>query len=340
MSEPRPRRILPIIVLAQFCGTSLWFAGNAASADLGMGDSVAYVASAVQLGFIVGTLCSAWLRIADRYAASRLFFGSCLLGAACNYPLTMLALATLPQPDAAVLILRFLVGVALAGIYPVGIRAAASWFQAGLGHALGFLTGALVLGKTVTTEFAYFTPGPTANPRDPSRTPGDSSSGSAAAVAAGMVPLAFGSQTAGSLIRPASYCGVFALKPTHGLHSLAGAKAMAPSLDTLGWLARDAGDLELMRCALAGEDYRPLPDARPAALRLGICLTHEWHAIEPDGAQAFAHAQVLCTAAGAQLAPLVLPDALQGLMQAQQTIMAYEAARSLAAEWRDARARL
>ncbi|WP_134819492.1 amidase, partial [Bordetella pertussis] len=200
--------------------------------------------------------------------------------------------------------------------------------------------GALVLGKTVTTEFAYFTPGPTANPRDPSRTPGDSSSGSAAAVAAGMVPLAFGSQTAGSLIRPASYCGVFALKPTHGLHSLAGAKAMAPSLDTLGWLARDAGDLELMRCALAGEDYRPLPDARPAALRLGICLTHEWHAIEPDGAQAFAHAQVLCTAAGAQLAPLVLPDALQGLMQAQQTIMAYEAARSLAAEWRDARARL
>lgn len=148
MSEPRPRRILPIIVLAQFCGTSLWFAGNAASADLGMGDSVAYVASAVQLGFIVGTLCSAWLRIADRYAASRLFFGSCLLGAACNYPLTMLALATLPQPDAAVLILRFLVGVALAGIYPVGIRAAASWFQAGLGHALGFLTGALVLGTS------------------------------------------------------------------------------------------------------------------------------------------------------------------------------------------------
>lgn len=200
--------------------------------------------------------------------------------------------------------------------------------------------GALVLGKTVTTEFAYFTPGPTANPRDPSRTPGGSSSGSAAAVAAGMVPLAFGSQTAGSLIRPASYCGVFALKPTHGLHSLAGAKAMAPSLDTLGWLARDAGDLELMRCALAGEDYRPLPDARPDALRLGVCLTHEWHAIEPDGAQAFAHAQVLCTAAGAQLAPLVLPDALQGLMRAQQTIMAYEAARGLAAEWRDARARL
>src|SRR5690606_1077253 len=127
---------------------------------------------------------------------------------------------------------------------------------------------------------------------------------------------------------------------TCALPILAGAKAMAPSLDTLGWLAREAGDLELMRCALAGEDYRPLPDARPDALRLGVCLTHEWHAIEPDGAPALAQAQALCTAAGAQVAPLVLPDTLQGLMQAQQTIMAYEAARSLAAEWRDARARL
>lgn len=146
MSEARARHVLPVIVLAQFCGTSLWFAGNAASADLGMGDSVAYVASAVQLGFIVGTLCSAWWRIADRHAASRLFFASCLLGALCNYPLTMLALATLPRPDAAVLALRFAVGVALAGIYPIGIRAAAGWFKAGLGHALGFLTGALVLG--------------------------------------------------------------------------------------------------------------------------------------------------------------------------------------------------
>lgn len=148
VNDQRPGRILPVIVLAQFCGTSLWFAGNAASAELGMGDSVAYVASAVQLGFIVGTLCSAWLRIADRYAASRLFFTSCLLGALCNYPLTMLALATLPRPDAAVLALRFAVGVSLAGIYPIGIRAAASWFKSGLGHALGFLTGALVLGTS------------------------------------------------------------------------------------------------------------------------------------------------------------------------------------------------
>src|SRR5262245_58007241 len=94
--------------------------------------------------------------------------------------------------------------------------------------------GAVVVGKTVTTEFAYFHPGPTRNPHDPTRTPGGSSSGSAAAVAAHMVPLALGSQTNGSVIRPAAFCGVFAIKPSHGLISRAGVLPLSRHLDHLG----------------------------------------------------------------------------------------------------------
>lgn len=192
--------------------------------------------------------------------------------------------------------------------------------------------GAVVFGKTVTTEFAYFAPGPTANPHDPRRTPGGSSSGSAAAVAAGMVPLAFGSQTAGSLIRPASYCGVFALKPGFGIHPLAGIKAMAPSLDTLGWLANDADDLELMRAALLGIPYHALDGVEPQALRLGLCRTHEWPQMEPAGAAAF-EAAAGRIARCAAVSERALPDALAGLMAAQKTVQAYEAAREFADDW-------
>ncbi|MCZ2496053.1 amidase [Xylophilus sp. Kf1] len=189
---------------------------------------------------------------------------------------------------------------------------------------------AIVIGKTVTTEFAYFTPGPTANPWHTGHTPGGSSSGSAAAVASGMVPLAFGSQTAGSLIRPASYCGVFALKPTHDLVSGAGVKAFAPSLDTLGWLANSAEDLELMRAALLGESWRTLPDA--GGMRLSSCRTHEWSHADASGQQAWDDAHRRLSAAGVPVTDLTLPDALAGLMQAQKTVMAYEACRHLAFE--------
>ncbi|MDQ7727110.1 amidase family protein [Halomonas sp. SpR8] len=99
------------------------------------------------------------------------------------------------------------------------------------------------MGKTVSTEFAYFAPGKTRNPHDPTRTPGGSSSGSAAAVAAGMVPLAFGTQTAGSIIRSASYCGVFGFKPTFGTLSCDGVKPFSASLDTLGWFTRYIEDI-------------------------------------------------------------------------------------------------
>ena len=106
--------------------------------------------------------------------------------------------------------------------------------------------GAVILGKTVTTEFAYFTPGKTRNPWNPAHTPGGSSSGSAAAVAAGMVPLALGSQTTGSTIRPASFCGVYGFKPTHGLIARHGMFQLSRTLDHVGLFARTLDDVALL----------------------------------------------------------------------------------------------
>ncbi|GAA5231877.1 amidase [Verticiella sediminum] len=196
---------------------------------------------------------------------------------------------------------------------------------------------AVVLGKTVSTEFAYFTPGPTANPWDTGHTPGGSSSGSAAAVASGMVPLAIGSQTAGSLIRPASYCGVFGLKATYGRYSLRGTRDFSRSLDTLGWMARSADDLELMRCALAGEAYAPLPVPQAGGLRLGYWDTFEAEALDAGGRAAFETAVARCGAAGIHLEAVALPGTLRGLAEAQKTVMAYEACRALAPEYENHR---
>ena len=114
--------------------------------------------------------------------------------------------------------------------------------------------GAIILGKTVTTELAFFGPGKTKNPRDPSRTPGGSSSGSAAAVADGQVPLALGTQTAGSIIRPASYCGVIGYKPTFGSVSRTGVLAQSAPLDTIGGYARTVDDVALLMDAISGFD--------------------------------------------------------------------------------------
>jgi Asp-tRNA(Asn)/Glu-tRNA(Gln) amidotransferase A subunit family amidase len=154
------------------------------------------------------------------------------------------------------------------------------------------------------------------------------------AVADGMVPIAFGTQTAGSLIRPASFCGVFALKPTFGMLSLEGIKPFSPSLDTLGWLARSADDLELMRCAMRGSDFAALPVPERTALRIGVCRTHEWLAVDAGGAAAFEQALKLAADAGVILRDIALPAAFAELVEAQKTVMAYEAARQLDAEWR------
>ncbi|HTT71083.1 MAG TPA: amidase [Anaeromyxobacteraceae bacterium] len=186
--------------------------------------------------------------------------------------------------------------------------------------------GAVILGKTVTTELAYYAPGATRNPRDPSRTPGGSSSGSAAAVAAAMVPAALGSQTAGSLIRPASYCGVVGYKPSHGLVRLDGVTPLAPtSLDTLGILARAAADLPLLAEALG----IPLGPAAPAegevggGLRVGVCRTEAWTAAAPESRAAVDYAADRLSRAGARVGEE--GERFDGLGEAQGEVMAFEA---------------
>lgn len=142
----RPPWILPAIVVSQFAGTSLWFAANAVLPDLqrelGLpAQVVGSITSAVQLGFIVGTLVFALTAISDRFAASRVFFVCAVAGSAAN-----LAVQLIKPQFAGLLALRFVTGVFLAGIYPVGMRIAAGWYREGLGRALGYLVGALVLG--------------------------------------------------------------------------------------------------------------------------------------------------------------------------------------------------
>jgi Asp-tRNA(Asn)/Glu-tRNA(Gln) amidotransferase A subunit family amidase len=159
--------------------------------------------------------------------------------------------------------------------------------------------GAVVLGKTVTTELAVFGPGKTRNPRDPRRTPGGSSSGSAAAVAAGMVPLAIGTQTNGSVIRPAAYCGVFGYKPSHGLISRRGVLRQCSHFDQVGVLARSVEDLALVAEPLMGfdpEDPAMRPRARPGLLaaldqpappRLGFVRSPYWDRADADARAVF-----------------------------------------------------
>lgn len=145
--------------------------------------------------------------------------------------------------------------------------------------ALAKAAGCVLPGKTVTTEFAYFHPGPTANPRNPAHTPGGSSSGSAAAVGAGMVPFALGTQTAGSVIRPAAFCGVVGLKAGHGRLPLDGVKPLAPALDSLRCFARSVADCALWFAAVSGETQAPSREAPP---RIGLVRTPSWEAARPE----------------------------------------------------------
>jgi amidase len=184
--------------------------------------------------------------------------------------------------------------------------------------------GAIVLGKTVTTEFAVYTPGKTRNPHDPSRTPGGSSSGSAAAVADGMVPAALGSQTAGSIVRPASYCGVIGFKPTHGALPLQGIHPLAPSLDTLGFFVSAIADVPVLLSALSGAPSVAIRTSKP---RLGLCRTEAWPRADTETRKAIEDAARALGAREVELGP-----AFQGLIDAQIAVMGHEASQALGGE--------
>ncbi len=186
--------------------------------------------------------------------------------------------------------------------------------------------GAIVLGKTVTTEFAYFQPGKTRNPHGVRHTPGGSSSGSAAAVADFMVPIAFGSQTAASVIRPAAFCGVFGYKASFGEFSLSGIRPFAESLDTLGILARSVGDIALLRRVLLGAPDGAQLIPLPAPPKIGVCRTAQWALAEPCSRSAVEAGAESFRRAGARVSDVALPAHFAALIDAQKTIMAYEAA--------------
>jgi Asp-tRNA(Asn)/Glu-tRNA(Gln) amidotransferase A subunit family amidase len=198
--------------------------------------------------------------------------------------------------------------------------------------ALARAAGAVVLGKTVTTEFAAFTPGKTANPRNPAHTPGGSSSGSAAAVADGMVPLALGTQTAGSVIRPAAYCGCVGYKPSYGLINRAGVKPLADSLDTVGVFARTVEDAEFFAGVLSERPALRHLTTPSKAPHFGLYRTPMWEEAEPAAAAALDAARAALERAGAAVAELAIAPEHHGLAEAQDTIMRFEMAQALAYE--------
>src|SRR3990172_3414378 len=211
--------------------------------------------------------------------------------------------------------------------------------------------GAVILGKTVTTEFAYFSPGKTRNPHNPEHTPGGSSSGSAAAVAAEMVPLALGSQTNGSTIRPAAHCGVVGFKPTHGLISRHGVLALSRTLDHVGLFARTIDDIALLAEQLQGYDEHD-PDTRPRARipfidvaaqepplppMFAFMKTPMWERTDDDTKEGFAE---IVEQMESQVEEVELFPSATEAWQWHQTIMAAEMAANLEREWNAGRDRL
>jgi Asp-tRNA(Asn)/Glu-tRNA(Gln) amidotransferase A subunit family amidase len=211
--------------------------------------------------------------------------------------------------------------------------------------------GAVILGKTVSTECAYFTPGKTRNPHNPEHTPGGSSSGSAAAVAAHMVPLALGSQTAGSVIRPGAFCGVYAMKPTHGLIPRTGVLQLSRTLDHVGLFARSLDDLALLGTELVGydegdPDTRPrarmpfeqvLNEAPPVEPMFAFIKTPHWPRADADTKDAYAE---LVATLGERVEEVDLPASASDAWDWQRTIMETEMAANLEPLWRRGRERL
>ena len=211
--------------------------------------------------------------------------------------------------------------------------------------------GAVIMGKTVTTELATYAPGKTRNPHDPGHTPGGSSSGSAAAVAAGMVPLAVGTQTNGSVIRPAAYCGVFGFKPTHGLISRHGVLKLSRALDQIGVFGRTLEDVALISEQVVGYDERD-PDTRPHARipfvavaaedpplppLIGFVKSPMWDHATEETREAFAE---ITDQLGDRVEEVVLPESARQALEWHRTVMEAEMAANLAAEYDKGRERL
>ncbi len=211
--------------------------------------------------------------------------------------------------------------------------------------------GAVILGKTVTTEFATFSPGKTRNPRNSQHTPGGSSSGSAAAVAAGMVPLALGSQTNGSVIRPAAFCGVYGFKPTHGLIPRGGVLKLSRTLDHVGMFARTLEDIALLAEQLVGHDLRD-PDTRlrarvpfvdtvaqepPLPPMLAYVKGPAWERATEETQAAFAE---LAAALGDRIVEVEMPASARQSLDWHREIMEAEMAANLDLEWEKGRDRI
>ncbi len=194
--------------------------------------------------------------------------------------------------------------------------------------------GAVILGKTVSTEFAYWKAGKTRNPLDRTRTPGGSSSGSVAAVASGMASLAIGSQTAASTIRPASYCGIVGFKPTRGRISLAGAKALANSLDTVGAFAVSVADVGLISSVMMGDGILANIAPLGGPPNIGVHSTPEWDQVDREALAVVTESAARAEAAGADVNRQPVPEMFAPLAKIQTRVMAYEATRELAHERR------
>ena len=189
--------------------------------------------------------------------------------------------------------------------------------------AMSRKAGGVVMGKTVTAEFAVNYPGKTRNPFDPARTPGGSSSGSAAAVAAGMVPLALATQTTGSTIKPGSFCGVFAYRPTFGDVRLSGVMESSGSCDAVGFYARTVEDIALHRDVLVGTHPEPLSDDVPAP-RIGFARVPQWPRLDPSTQQLLEDAARGLAHAGAKVSEPVLPAEFDQAEEAHRTVSCRE----------------
>jgi Asp-tRNA(Asn)/Glu-tRNA(Gln) amidotransferase A subunit family amidase len=206
------------------------------------------------------------------------------------------------------------------GWQPRADAAAVAWARA---------AGAVVVGKTVTTEFATRKPGPTGNPHNLKHTPGGSSSGSAAGVADGFFPLAYGTQTAGSVLRPAAYCGVVGYKPTFGMINRHGMKLMSESLDTVGVIARSVADCALFAGAVAGRDLGN-PDAKPQRTpRIGICCSPAWEKALPETQALLSRVASAVGRAGASLVDRELSPGVAAVAEAHPIVMNNESGRAL-----------